>query len=91
MRTARHKKIVAFKTFLRTLLHELCHHLDFVGVEWDEKCLEFYKNKRYARTASYAQVTEKLYTRSVFRYKNYENNIQEIIPILEPAIKNTGI
>jgi len=29
MRTARHKKIVAFKTFLRTLLHELCHHLDY--------------------------------------------------------------
>jgi len=64
--------------------------LDFVGVEWDPECLEFYKNKRYARTASYAQVTEKLYTRSVFRYKNYENNIQEIIPILEPAIKTLG-
>lgn len=29
MRTARHKRIVAFKTFLRTLLHELCHHLDY--------------------------------------------------------------
>ena len=29
MRTARHKKVVAFKTFLRTLLHELCHHLDY--------------------------------------------------------------
>jgi len=42
------------------------------------------------RSASYAQVTEKLYTRSVFRYKNYEKNIQEIIPILEPAIKTLG-
>ncbi|MFQ5937040.1 MAG: hypothetical protein ACE5LB_11605 [Acidiferrobacterales bacterium] len=29
MRTAHHKRIVAFKTFLRTLLHELCHHLDY--------------------------------------------------------------
>jgi len=29
MRTARHKKIVAFRTFLRTLLHEICHHLDY--------------------------------------------------------------
>ena len=29
MRTARHKKVVAFRTFLRTLLHELCHHLDY--------------------------------------------------------------
>ena len=29
MRTAHYKRIVAFRTFLRTLLHELCHHLDF--------------------------------------------------------------
>jgi len=29
MRTAQQKKVVAFKTFLRTFLHELCHHLDY--------------------------------------------------------------
>jgi hypothetical protein len=29
MRTARQKRVVAFRTFLRTLLHELCHHLDY--------------------------------------------------------------
>ncbi len=33
MRTAKHKRVVAFKSFLRTLLHEICHHLDY----------EFYK------------------------------------------------
>jgi len=29
MRTAARKDVVAFKTFLRTLIHELCHHLDY--------------------------------------------------------------
>jgi len=29
MRTAKHKKVVAFRTFFRTLLHEVCHHLDY--------------------------------------------------------------
>jgi hypothetical protein len=29
MRTARHKRVVAFKAFLRTLLHEVGHHLDY--------------------------------------------------------------
>lgn len=29
MRTARHRRVVAFRTFLRTLLHELVHHLDY--------------------------------------------------------------
>jgi hypothetical protein len=30
MRTARQRRVVAFRTFLRTLLHELLHHLDYV-------------------------------------------------------------
>lgn len=29
MRTAQRRQVVAFKTFLRTLLHELGHHLDY--------------------------------------------------------------
>lgn len=29
MRTARRQQVVAFRTFMRTLLHELCHHLDY--------------------------------------------------------------
>jgi hypothetical protein len=29
MRTAKRGQVVAFRTFLRTLLHELCHHLDY--------------------------------------------------------------
>ena len=35
MRTAKQARVVAFKTFLRTLLHELCHHLDYtlLGLE----------------------------------------------------------
>ena len=29
MRTAKRQQVVAFKTYLRTLVHELCHHLDY--------------------------------------------------------------
>jgi hypothetical protein len=29
MRTARHKRVVAFRTYLRTLLHEMGHHVDY--------------------------------------------------------------
>lgn len=28
MRTVAHQRVVRFRTFLRTLLHEVCHHLD---------------------------------------------------------------
>lgn len=30
MRTARRNQVVAFRSFLRTVLHEFCHHLDYV-------------------------------------------------------------
>ena len=36
MRTAKKNKVVAFKTFLRTLLHELCHHLDYEHYSFEE-------------------------------------------------------
>src|SRR5579859_3180762 len=29
MRTARRKQVVAFRSFLRTFLHEMCHHFDY--------------------------------------------------------------
>ncbi|MBU6469203.1 MAG: hypothetical protein KGQ68_00760 [Gammaproteobacteria bacterium] len=29
MRTATRRQVVAFRSFLRTLLHELCHHFDY--------------------------------------------------------------
>ena len=42
----------------------------FVGAQFDPRCLDFHENRRYARTASYAEVTEPLYDRSRFRYRN---------------------
>lgn len=35
MRTAQKSRVVAPKTFLRTLLHELCHHFDYTLLDLD--------------------------------------------------------
>src|SRR6202035_4154966 len=64
--------------------------LGFVGVPFDERCLRFHENRRYARTASYAQVTEPLYDRSVNRYRNYIKHLEPVIPILQPTIERLG-
>ena len=64
--------------------------VNFIGVDWNPACLEFHKNPRYARTASYAQVTESLYRRSAFRYRNYLNQLEPVIPVLEPVIERLG-
>ena len=64
--------------------------LDFIGAEFDPRCLNFHENRRYARTASYAQVTEQLYDRSRFRYRNYLQHLGPAIEILRPVIERLG-
>ncbi len=36
MRTAKRKQVVAFKTYMRTIFHELCHHLDYELYKLDD-------------------------------------------------------
>ncbi len=49
MRTAKNKRVVAFKSFLRTLLHELCHHLDYELYKMEET---FHTEGFYKRESS---------------------------------------
>ena len=49
MRTAQRKQVVAFKTFLRTLLHELCHHLDYSHFKLEDS---FHTEGFYKRESS---------------------------------------
>jgi uncharacterized damage-inducible protein DinB len=46
MRTAKQRRVVAFRTFLRTLLHEVGHHLDYAGLELGDS---FHTQGFYAR------------------------------------------
>jgi tetratricopeptide (TPR) repeat protein len=64
--------------------------LDFCGLDFDKKVLSFHENQRYARTASYAQVTEKLYDSSVFRHRHYRGHLEPAIEILKPVIERLG-
>jgi hypothetical protein len=47
MRTAKFRRVVAFRSFLRTLLHELCHHLDYtlLGMPESYHTEGFYKRE----------------------------------------------
>jgi len=49
MRTAKKENVVKFRTFLRTLLHEVCHHLDYELYKLDET---FHTEGFYARESA---------------------------------------
>jgi hypothetical protein len=49
MRTAQREQVVKFRTFLRTLLHEVCHHLDYELYKLPES---FHTEGFYARESA---------------------------------------
>lgn len=69
---------------------ELRRLLQFLGLPWDSTLLEFHRSKRVARTASYAQVTQKLYSSSLGRWRHYRKPLASAIEILEPCLKKLG-
>ncbi len=55
----------------RTTVHGM---LDFIGLDYDERCVRCHQNRRYSHTVCYAQVTEGLYDR--FRYRNFNQKLR---------------
>ncbi len=59
--------------------------VDFVGLEWDERCLKFYETERAVTTASVDQVRRPIYTSSVARWKRYGDRFNPLIESLKAA------
>ena len=55
--------------------------LNFLGLEWDERCLNFYETKRAVVTASFWQVRQKVYRDSVQRWRHYEKFIGPLLAL----------
>lgn len=49
--------------------------LDYCGLEWDERCLEFEKTERIIKTASVAQVRRKMYQGSSDAWRKFEAHL----------------
>ena len=56
--------------------------IDFCGMAWDDRCLEFHKNSRIVRTASKLQVRQPLYQSSIGRWKRYRDHLGPLIEAL---------
>ena len=83
-------KAVRYEALVEDQEAEVRALFGFIGEPFDPGVLDFHENTRPARTASYAQVAEKLYDRSRYRYRNYLRHLEPVIPILEPAIRSLG-
>lgn len=57
--------------------------VDFLGLPWDDRCLEFQGADTMVRTASVWQVREGLYESSSGRWKNYAPLVEDIRPLFD--------
>lgn len=57
--------------------------LNFIDLEWDERCLEFHRNQRIVATASAWQVRQRMYRASVNRSRNYNIFVGPLLPLRE--------
>ena len=63
--------------------------IEFLGLPWNKKCVDFHKSDRPVKTASVAQVRRPIYKTSVKRWKKYGDGLQPLVDAIEgkPAKK----
>jgi len=65
--------------------------VDFIGLPWDDACLDFHRSARLIRTASYEQVRQPIYASSVGRWRHYAPWLAPLATALEaPWVTQTG-
>ncbi|HYA20273.1 MAG TPA: sulfotransferase, partial [Burkholderiales bacterium] len=60
--------------------------VEFCGVEWNDRCLQFHETKRAVNTPSTEQVREPMYSRSVGRWRHYEAQLDPLKIALEQQV-----
>jgi hypothetical protein len=58
--------------------------LDFIGLPWDPRCLEFHQTDRVVITASRWQVRQKINAASAGRWRNYEKHVEPLRHLTAP-------
>lgn len=59
--------------------------IEFIGLQWDPRCLEFHRTERAVVTASNWQVRQRIYSRSVGRCQNYRKYIRPLLELRDLA------
>ncbi len=59
--------------------------LDYLDLEWEDSCLEFYLNEQASTTGSASQVREPLYNSSAGKWRYYKKHLLPLIDKLEKA------
>ncbi|HEY1785724.1 MAG TPA: hypothetical protein VGG30_09260, partial [Pirellulales bacterium] len=74
---------VAYEDVVEGLEEQARRLIDFCGLPWDDRCLNFHQTSRPIATASNIQVRRPLYRGSVARWRRYEAWLGPLLAELE--------
>lgn len=75
---------VDYETLVADTEGEARRIVEFLGAPWDRRCLDFHQSERAVQTPSRWQVRERIYTRSVERWRSYAPHLPELTNAFPP-------
>jgi Flp pilus assembly protein TadD len=84
---------VVYERLVADQARELAPLFDWLGLPWHGKDFDHRETARargVVRTASYAQVTEAVYTRAAGRWRRYEKHLEPVLDTLRPWVERFG-
>jgi hypothetical protein len=70
---------VQYESLVADLESECRRLIDFLGLPWDPRVLDFHRTDRIVTTRSFWQVRQPIYSRSVGRWKHYEKHLAPLL------------
>lgn len=68
--------VVRYELLVADQIGETRRLLEYLGLPFEDACLRFHENRRFAPTPSYAQVAEPLNDSSIGRHQHYREQLQ---------------
>src|SRR5690606_4532915 len=78
-------KVVEYENVVSDMEKEAKGIIEFLGLDWEDKVLDFHKSSRPVKTASVAQVRKPIYNTAVKRWKKYGKGLQPLVDAIEKA------
>ncbi len=78
-----------YESLARNPEHEIARVLEFLGLPWDDACMQFHRSTRIAQTLSRDQVRQPMYTRSIGRSRAYWDQLEPVRRRLGALVPDT--
>lgn len=85
-----HSHVIKYEEVVYNFDKTIKNLCSFLNVKWSNKMKDFYKNsakERLINTPSYDQVNQPIYNNSVYKWRNYQQEFTNLLPLISKWIK----